>query len=324
MRDVQWTVGWWNALTTSGRQSLIFWLAVLAACSQREAIAPPYQVPRVLDAYVTGEAAKLLDADGRLLLPSPVPGQYPEISAGRAAELTQAFLTTFGQLLKGRWEEWRGQKILIEKLKVCGRITYSRSSYEPASPIRTLWGRKQIGSWWLVTLCDGKSPEVVVAVSLHNTDLSIDARGWVVQPEPSGLNFLSIGIPRGAVLPIPPEAAVSMAAIESRARVASVPEFVMLPKPAAPWLGAWQMTMEKPLRLVGLTSGLRATTARLSVGYDELWPVRLLGEVALVPPRDGDDLNDAGYPYPTPAAPYRALFRTGIALAYERARVEGR
>ena len=293
------------------------------ACSQREAVAPPYQVPWVLDAYVTGDAAKLLDADGHLLLPSPVPGQYPEISAGRAAELTRAYLTTFGRLRKGSWEEWRGQKILVENLKVCGRITFARSSYEPASPIRTLWGRKQIGSWRRVTLCDGKLPEVVFAVSLHNTDLSIDARGWVVQPEASGVNFKRIGIPRGAVLPIPPEVAVRMAAIESRARVASVPEFVMLPKPAAPWLGAWQMTMEKALRLVGLTSGVRATTARLSVGYDELCPVRLLSEVALVPPRDGDDLNGAGYPYPTPAAPYRARFRTGIALGYERTRVEG-
>ena len=320
---MQWTVGWWNALRTSGRHGLHVGLATLAACSPQEAVAPSYQVPKVLNTYVTGEAAKLLGTDGHLVLPAPVPGQYPEISAVRAGELAQAYLTTFGRLLKGLWEERRGQTIVVENLKVCGRITNARSSYEPASPVQTLWGRKQIGSWWLVTLCDGKSPEVVVAVSLHDADLSIDARGWVVQPEPSGQNFLSIGIPRGAVVPIPPEAAVVMAATESRARVASVPEFVMLPKPAAPWLGAWQMEMEKPLRFIGVASGLRTTTNRLSVGYDELWPVRLLGEVLLVPSRDGDDLTDAGYPYPTPPVPYRARFRSGIALAYERTRVEG-
>ena len=178
METMRSTQDWRQARETLVALGIVVGLVACVGCGGDDPVAPESpSVPRVLESYVTGEAAKLLDASGRLILPAPIPGQFPEIPASRASELAQAFVTTFGPYAKGDWEEWRGRTIRVERLTVCGRVTYARSSYEPALPDLTLWARKLLGSWWLVTLCDGKSAEVLIAVSVHDTDVRIDGRG---------------------------------------------------------------------------------------------------------------------------------------------------
>lgn len=296
---------------------------MFGACKGETTLSPPDAVnpPEVLRSHVAGEAAALLDANGHFQLPAPQ-AQTPEISASRATDLARSYLTTFGKLADGTWEEQRGLKIASEQLRPCGRVTYARTSYEPLVG-RSLWAQKLVGNWWLVMLCDGSSAQVLIAVSAHSVDVTIDERGRLVQPPVDGNNFMTIGIRAGESVPIAPEAAVIEAATRGGARVTNVPEFVVRPRPAAPWLGAWRVSYEKPIQVTGMRSGITSSVTDLAVGYDDAWRVRLLGPHQTGAPRLGDTVEDHGFIGQPPQTVF-APFRPGVFVDYEQVQRGGK
>lgn len=307
-------------------QSISPLLAALAlvACGSETVVQPFDSVnpPAVLRSHVSGEAATLVNRQGHFQLPAPLV-TASEIPASRATELAGAYLVTFGVLAKETWAGQRGSPIAVERLRPCGRVTYAQSSYEPLPANRSLWARKLVGNWWLVMLCDGASAQVLIAVSAHNIDVTVSPDGRLVQPPVDGNNFLTRGIPLGESLPISPEAAVIQAATEGGARVSGIPAFVVRPRPAAPWLGAWTIRYERPVTVTGARSGRTSTLSDLAVGYDDSWKVRLLVSDGTGEARTGDSFADYGFPGESPTF-FVASFRAGIATGYESVRGGGR
>jgi hypothetical protein len=303
------------------RLALVGWV-VASACTRESTVSPEGALdgPEALRSLVTEEVASLLDANGRFLLPQAA-RTATEISSARAVQLATAFVTTFGRLIVGEWEAQRGLKIDVTRLRACGRVTYALSSYELLEG-RSLWAQKLVGSWWLVSLCDGTSPQALIAVSAHNTDVTIDDRGWLVQPPVGGNNFMTRGIPAGESVPVTPEEAVILAGTTTGTRIDRAPEFVSRPRPAAPWLGAWQLHFERPVTVTGIQSNRTSQESTLGVGYGASWEVVLLGRAASVSQRGGDTIADHGYPNQAPQS-FFVPFRAGVVQEYEPVRAGG-
>jgi hypothetical protein len=105
------------------------------------------------------------------------------------------------------------------------------------------------GSWWLITLCAGREPQVSLAVSAEANELQI-ADGRLVFPFASGNEFFPIGIPTGneGEYPLSPEAAIRSVASTRVQLVSRVPELVMPPRfNGFPQAARWRIHFESPV-----------------------------------------------------------------------------
>lgn len=260
--------------TTQAALALLSLLAL--ACAEANSPLAPYSA-RVEASFVSGAAAAALGADGLLRIPTPPPGPYSQIDANRAVVLAQAYLTTFGQLANYTWKSDRQGVIDAGRLHTCARVVLAQSAYEPLPATVSVFTRKQFGAFWLVPACDiGTTPVVIIAVSIHDTDVTINASGYLSQPPPSGANFLSMGIPVGVELPTTPEAAVKLTAQTTGRRVDKIPQFVREGGYKAPWLGVWTMGLDAPLNVLDAeTDGVESLTDAFA-GFFDSWTLALL------------------------------------------------
>lgn len=252
---------------------------VVSACS-RDAAGVRQQNKNRLEQFVVGSAAEALGTDGRFVLAAHESGPYPEIDARRAVVLAQAYVSEFALLAKGQWELDRGEPINVRQLRACNRVLLAESSFDPPASSVSLFARKMVGPYWLTTMCDATgSPNVLVAVSTYNVDVSIDQHGFLVQPSSGGANFMSIGIPSNTEVPISPESAVSVAAISSGKRVALAPRLIREGGFKAPWLAIWTIGLEAPVATVGSETGRKSLETNYFVGYSNSWsPAFLKGK----------------------------------------------
>ncbi|MGQ0764672.1 MAG: hypothetical protein ACT4OZ_03295 [Gemmatimonadota bacterium] len=93
----------------------------------------------------------------------------------------------------------------------------------------------------------------------------------------------------------------------------------MKPRPAAPWLGVWRITFERPVAIVGLRSLRASSASALAVGYEETWKANLLAPLGTGPARSGDTFDDYGFVGQSPTT-FFAPFRAGVVAEYESVR----
>lgn len=312
-----------RAARFAGRSTIVVGVMLSAACQDRDLAGPPAD-PSVAKSLVTGAAAAALDDQGRFVLSRPESGPYVEISGPRALELASAFLNQYGHIGVGVYEDDRGAKINLKELRPCPRVVYALSAYEAAPPVASLFMRKMLGSHWLVSFC-GRSgmPEVMIAVSAHNTDVTVE-NGRLVEPGQMGANFRSMGVPVGVQLPPSPETAVLLAATSTGKRVSEVPVYTMPLRPKAPWLGVWTLGLEAPARVRGVSSDISRTTASLAVGFANSWNPAVLDADPRVAGTRVATFDEMDRTTTTGGFTFQLAYRVGVPAQYEEVREEGR
>lgn len=245
-------------------------LLAAAACSDSKVTGVPMAVPGPtrLSAAVTGAAAAAVDAEGRLVLPSPARGsQYPELDQAGATSLARAWVRDYAGGHTTFLSETRGAPVKARELAPCGRPLYARSALTAPPATVAPPFRRRFGSWWLVTLCGaGGEPQVSLAVSAWATEVSVEG-GHVRFPFVAGSEFFAIGIPRGHVgeFPAAPEVAVTLASEQSGGKVTAVPELVApAPDDGPPQRARWMVQLDRQARWRG-ANGVSVASERVGI-----------------------------------------------------------
>jgi hypothetical protein len=227
------------------------YVALLMACTDGgQPPAAPEQGD--LRGVLAGEAAAGLSSSGRFVLTSTPSGE-PEITEVQAVALAAAWPQQWGRFLRTYLESEHGAPIQFDRLVPCQTPLYARSSFAPLAPQVHRTVRRAYGPWWLVSLCEGPTPAVSLAISAYSTDLTI-VDGRIQLPAVSGNHFLPAGIPHGwdGAVRVSPERAALAASMHSRRLVASVPElYAPAPARARPQFAAWRIRLDRPVTLRG-------------------------------------------------------------------------
>lgn len=209
--------------------------------------------PPEIGAFVTGEAAAALSADGTFPYAGPVHHREdPIISPNLAGEQAMGYVRAYGQFLHRSWEKEAGRSIDLRGLRVHSRVFYAESPYGrfPAGPISPGF-RKGFGPYYLVTLTDGRSPVLLVGVAAFNTDVRVDERGLARIPPDGGNEFVSWGVPldttKYAVMT--PERAVARLGFKTGARVTTPPQLVQMSVIHHPVIAVWRLSLDRPVRV---------------------------------------------------------------------------
>jgi hypothetical protein len=217
---------------------------VFVGCTDRQlsdsAIVAPNPTAR-LAMMLTGSAR--LNPSGEIEVMGPVPTEQPQVSASRADSLAQGWARVFAGMVRPSLERQRGAPLNIPALRVCGKTYFARSAFDPLPPALPGYAHRSFGPYWIVTICDGQTPAVSLAVSAYATDLTL-ADGRVGFPKSSGEEFKWMGIPAGSAgLPFPPEEAVAAMFAQTGRRVAAAPELV-IPGHSMPQLARWHLRLD--------------------------------------------------------------------------------
>jgi hypothetical protein len=251
----------------------------------------------------------------------PAAAEEGGIPQERASQLAEAYLRTYAQIAAPYWAKDRGAQIDYRSLRSCNRPIYARTAYASPEASASNLLRKQLGSYWLVHVCDAASgPVVIIAVSVHNTDVEVASDGRIHSPAPSGANFHVMGIPVSAEVPLSAETAVRYAASISLRSVEQVPLFVREAGAKAPWLGVWHLRLDVPINVVGKESNHRQSIRDVQVGYPETWKPELLRPAPLPGPKEAvviDYVSD-------PTKSHTLLLSALGHVRFERITVEGR
>jgi hypothetical protein len=248
--------------------SCCMWMVFACSGKELSTTAPSSTVDR---RYVTGEAAAALDASGRFILRSAAVADGSEISEARAIQLVSAYVRDFGEPARPQYEADRGEPIDLSNLGPCPRAYYASSAYDQTSLPVSEYGKRVLGSWWLVSLCrsDG-APIISVAVSARATDLQLDPVDQHLSNP--GDNFVSSGVPVGLLsVPSAPEGVAEIVATSTKQRVSKVPELVLPIRPFAPQLARWHVTVEAPIDLRGMKNDERVQRTDLYYGFEDTW-----------------------------------------------------
>jgi hypothetical protein len=241
-------------------------LTAIVACGD----GPTAPVPLVEDdpdigGYVAGDAALALGADGRFAIPPDVvtgAEAVPIVSAAQARVLARAFTTSFGPVFHSFWERERGGRIDLKALEPSTRVYPLQTPYGavPDSGCHPSWVRHH-GSYYVMTLDDGGTPNVIMAVSAQTTEYGVAAGGDLTMPNRTGSDFAHEGVRRDfahSVL-LSPEQAVALAARATNAKVTSVPRLVSRGNEWSPTAALWRLTLDRHVAVVDSGGGARQT-----------------------------------------------------------------
>jgi hypothetical protein len=242
-------------------------IAFLLGCD--ESILIPKRPPGVAAGNLTGAAARSVDAEGLFILPDGGDGGEVEITRQRAKELAAAMWHDAAPFIARIAETDRGGPVHSD-LQPCPRAFYVASAYVGVPENSPAVIRKALGPYWLVGLCYNGVEEVVVGVSAFATDARVGS-GRIRLEAPGIGNFVSMGVPIGIEIPIPPEQIANLAAGGAKRRVASVPRLMMRPRPYGPIVAVWQIALESPIVITGRTSGLSRSKQTFFAGYLNGW-----------------------------------------------------
>lgn len=222
-----------------------FLFASLVSC-QTDFPTAPQPTSDELRASLTGEAANAVNGAGKFVLPAPPPSLASVVSPGQASSLALVWARQFGPLLRPGLEGVHGRPIAFDKLTQCGRPLYAVSAFEEP-PLDVLpAARRAVGPWWLITLCEGVTPKLSVAVSAWATELSIE-NNRIVFPTNAGMEFYGQGIPLGhsGEYPVSPERAAVSTARQTGRRLTSIPNLITgFNKGGHPGHARWEWQLE--------------------------------------------------------------------------------
>lgn len=237
----------------------------LLACSENVVGSKPYSLPAVDTSALTPEIAKSLTPGGLFVLRDRT-ASNAELTESQVRTIARAWVRQYFPSVRGHLETQRGARINAANLTDCARIYYGESPYNDVADLSDGGVTRRVyGPWWLVPLCAGGAPVVLLGVSAYATDITI-SNGVIRLPMVSGGEFVWKGIPEGVELPISPEKAAEMAANWTNTRVASIPRLI-LPnfRAGSPALARWQMDVT-PAVTIGNRANSGPLTKSLFVG----------------------------------------------------------
>jgi len=238
--------------------------------------APGATAGESLDArpFVTEEVSAALNRDGRFDTEVPNALPYPTITVGHARAIALAAARTFGPGLRKHIEEERARPIDFSSLQA-GRVFYGHSAYEQILPADIPGGyRKAAGPFYLVTLTHRGRPAMSVVVSLYDTDVGVEHGEMRFLSLRHGADFFLHGIPaaRQHERPLSPERAAQVAAAETGARVAGIPQLQLLGiRLSQVETARWRIRLERKVRLVHPVTGKLLRPMRCSSGGTPGW-----------------------------------------------------
>lgn len=249
---------------------------LLGACERGggSVTGPPAPPPNV-QAYVVGEAARSLDAQGRFIFGLPsAPGDVAIISPESAGALAQAMVRTWGRYVDRSWEYQRGGPIDLDRLQLGERILYAETPYEVFPETYHPATRRHYGPMYLVPFMEGGEQVLTVGVSAYSTDLSIGSDGKVIRPVLGGGWFYPLGTSidttKGPTRfrPLSAEEAVQMAVAWSGARVTQVPRLTLMKVPYDPNMAQWRVELDRGVPVRNRRTGERVDVREVYVGPD--------------------------------------------------------
>lgn len=249
----------------------IFALATISliSCASERVTTTPFDFSTTKD-YVTGDAAAALGATGKFRLSESLTNPANEISQAAAEKIAVSYARRFGRYHVGRWEGEVGRRIDLSDLSVCDRAFYSRSAYAiPMDAPKEI--RRQLGTRWLVSLCDSRgTPLVSLSFSPEATELGADLSATSLAVPDAYFRSSGIAPSVRVTVPIAPEAAAAEASKFSLLRVSGVPELVRPPHPESDLLSRWRTPLEAELSVLALSStnsDASQLTAEVFVGF---------------------------------------------------------
>lgn len=295
---------------------LSWWLAAMTIVGCREQRRPTEF--RVASAWLTGNAAAAVTPDGQFQIRVTQRHPQSEITAVRAVQIATTWTHTSGQWLRGAFERDRGAAVDPRHVTQCGRVFYADTPYADLPPTASHAMRTVFGPWWLVTLCDAaQRPAISVAVSGYSTNLVI-ANGIVIG---IGGELFATGIPIAlSTVPMSPEEAAQIAVNETGARVSEVPTLVMGPR-EAPQTAKWLVTLDRPISIRGVRTGIVRATTSLLVGFERSWQSKAIQDNDPAAPATISVVDAAAVTRGDTVPRFQIAARRGFATAIERVQV---
>jgi hypothetical protein len=239
--------------------------AVLGGCSRDISGAKPRPLVTADTSLLTAEVATALQ-DGKFALAGP--DATDQVSEPQARAIARAWIREGLPYLVRRLEQQRGASIDKHGLRDCPRVYYGESPYEPLSDVSDAGvARRTYGPWWLVPLCAGGEPQVLLGIAAYATNIRLE-NGSIRLPKYAGAEFVWRSVPVGGDLPVPPEAAANEVARATGSKVASVPRLI-LPnfRDGSPAAARWSMSV-RPAPAVGVNGRAVSRPTNLFLGPD--------------------------------------------------------
>lgn len=256
----------WLSRACSARTVLLLGLAVLGCGEAPASTGPP---PRVMPSQVVPSLSASLTPDGRFILPAAATNPSGEISESQAASVAQRYVRDMARSLTHSWSRDHGVDVDSHSLTPCDRAVYA------ANPYASLSGAKlsevtvrMFGAHWIVPMCAGGQPQVVVSFSSLAVELleSVTATDRIVPWSRAEVRSFGVPVGTSAALFTPEGAAVRAFSSASR-RVRRIPELVMNPMPHSPVLVRWRVELETPVAVRGMKSGATRNLGSVLVGF---------------------------------------------------------
>jgi hypothetical protein len=227
-------------------------------------------VSRLTPSQVTPALARSLTSDGRFILPASVVNPSGELTEGQAKAIAIRYVRDLAPSLGSSWSADHGADVQAKSLAPCDRALYA------ANPYSTLAGAKlseitvrTFGPHWVVPMCGGARPQMVVSFSSLATELPTSVSANQLVPWERA-DIRSFGIPSGVPGSLfSPEGAAQRAFAVAGKRVRAIPSLIMNPMPASPVLVRWQVELEAPITVKGARSAVARDRSTLLVGYGE-------------------------------------------------------
>ena len=250
------------------RAGLLIAAAVAAGCDtageRTVAIARRTMDERIL----TGTALSALTASGQFreqprVSTSATPA--PIYAARGAEEAAMAYWHAFGAGYSEMLAFQRGAPIDVARLTACGNSRLAESTWPDPSLEEASAVRAYLGPVWIVPLCAGAEPQVVMSVAAFIGSMG-SIPTLLSSPATTSAGFWVTALPVGGSLVLSAEEAAILAALRSGRRIRSVPRLVRGDPPLAGTNFMWQVELERPISVRFQSSGATAQLSTLYVG----------------------------------------------------------
>jgi hypothetical protein len=195
---------------------------------------------------LTPEVARALGAGGLFSLATPPADSRDELQETEVRAIARAWIRQGFPGVRARLETQHGASIDASKLRECARMYYGESPYEELQDNSDGGiARRVYGPWWLVPLCVGNEPQVVLGISAY-AGIHLE-NGQIRLSSHPGAEFVWRGVPAGAVIPVTPEAAANEVARRTAGQIASVPRLILPDfRQGSPAAARWEMAITPP------------------------------------------------------------------------------
>ena len=242
---------------------------IVLGCSDPSPMTEP--TARITPTEVTSALAATLTPDGRFVLPVSFVNPPGELNETQAKAIASRYVRDVASSLASSWSSDHGAPVRAGDLTVCAQALYAATPYTTLSGARVSEITvRTFGPHWVVPMCAGRHPQVVVSFSSQATELTTELSSENKPLPWERADIRSFGVPLGAAASLfTPEGAAQRAYVAAGKRVSSVPELVMNPMPSSPVLVRWRMNLEAPVTVKGARSSVARERTTILVGFGE-------------------------------------------------------